>query len=601
MDLGLGRGGTLRHFRFNIPITKVDEDKRLVYGLVTEEVVDQSGEILDYEGSKKYFQEWSDGIAKATGGASLGNLRLMHQPIIAGKLIELNFDDVLKQISCVARIVSDDVWKLVLEGCLTGFSMGGKYIKRWKDAVDKAVTRFIARPVEVSVVDNPCVQTATFEYIKADGSIELRKFHAGDGDTGDETMLTPEQIRERAEKLAKDAGTPDAVDQFLAEAQTLLEGELEMAGKAAEVEITDPPAAETPAAETPADPPEESEVQRAAADAREAARLTAAEQLVQVWQAPDGTTHAKKAEGIDHILGAPAETAVEKALREAHEGGEPAPEPAAELEDVHRAAEAAHGLLVAAGEHIAPLAKGLYGVMELASALQNLQYITSSAAYEAASEGDSSPVPAQLLSSLRSLGATLVTMAEEEVAEMISDLGSNHVAILSPLVAEIVELAAIGDVEKGDSPVMQKAGARNSKRDATKIQTMHDHAVDLGATCSAEKTVVTEPSELTDEMILELPVVKTIVAERDGLAEEVTKAVSGIADLGTELATLRTDLEKLKKTPQPLPPRTDAVVLRRNGQDQTITQETLEKMSDEDKADLAIRLSQMNPTNVGGR
>ena len=36
--------------------------------------------------------------------------------------------------------------------------------------------RYTAKPAEVSLVDNPCNPSAHFEYVKADGSTELRKF-----------------------------------------------------------------------------------------------------------------------------------------------------------------------------------------------------------------------------------------------------------------------------------------------------------------------------------------------------------------------------------------------------------------------------------------
>jgi hypothetical protein len=585
-------------FRFNIPVTKVDEERRLVYGLVTEQIVDQSGEIMDYETSKAYFEEWSSRIAKATDGLSLGNLRLMHQPIVAGKITELLFDDALKQISCVARIVSDEVWKLVVEGCLTGFSIGGKYVRKWKDKVDKAVTWFTVRPVEISVVDNPCVETATFEFQKADGSIELRKFHAGDGDRGDEKMLTEEQIRARAEELAKAAGTPDAVEDFLVEAQTLLEGELEV--QRAAVAGGDEEQTEELPTPTPEEAAAELEVQRAAA----------AERLVQVWLAPDGTTHVKKAEAVDHVIANPAqeppaaETPVEKALREAREGaaGEAGED---DLSVLLEEVEVARKGLAAALEHVAPglVEKGIYEVRGLLQVLQELSYLVSSVRDEAMREADGSPVPAAMLAGLRQLAAAAVAMAQEEVAEMLTLLGggSDWADAIPP---GVVELAAFADVVKANEALVQKVGARHSAADAKKIQAMHDSSVELGASCgeTGKAAVTDEPGaeELSEEEVRELPAVKAILVENRGLQEEVRKAVDGIAEMGTKMAEMREELDKLKKTPQPLPPRTDAVVLRRNGANQTITQEDLEKMSSEDKADLAIRLQQMQPTHIGG-
>ena len=70
-------------------LAKVDIDKRLVYGIATAEVVDKSGEICDYETTKPYYKEWSNEFSKATNGASLGNLRSMHNPVAAGKIVDV--------------------------------------------------------------------------------------------------------------------------------------------------------------------------------------------------------------------------------------------------------------------------------------------------------------------------------------------------------------------------------------------------------------------------------------------------------------------------------------------------------------------------------
>lgn len=154
-------------------LAKIDEAKREVWGIATAEVVDKEGEIFDYESSKPYFKGWSDEISKATDGKSLGNVREMHEPSAVGKLVDLTFDDDLKQIRVAAKIVDDAAWKKCAEGVYTGFSIGGRYAKAWKDG---EFTRFTAIPAEISVVDNPCVPTAHFTAVKADGTFEVRKF-----------------------------------------------------------------------------------------------------------------------------------------------------------------------------------------------------------------------------------------------------------------------------------------------------------------------------------------------------------------------------------------------------------------------------------------
>lgn len=161
-----------------VPLVKVDESKREVWGVAAEEAPDKMGEIMDYAKSKPRFQEWSEQIAKASGGKSLGNVREMHQPRAVGKLIDLQFDDANKKIFVGAKIVDDAAWKKVAEGIYTGFSVGGDYGDIWRDATLPALRRYEAIPFEVSTVDNPAMYGATFELIRMDGSSEMRKFAA---------------------------------------------------------------------------------------------------------------------------------------------------------------------------------------------------------------------------------------------------------------------------------------------------------------------------------------------------------------------------------------------------------------------------------------
>jgi hypothetical protein len=156
-------------------IAKIDESKHEVWGVATAEVIDKEGEIFDYESSKPYFRKWSDEIAKATDGKSLGNVREMHAPSAVGKLVAIHFDDELRQVRVGARIVDTTAWQKCTAGVYTGFSIGGSYVKTWKDG---EFIRFTASPVEISVVDNPCVPGAHFTAVKADGTSEVRKFKA---------------------------------------------------------------------------------------------------------------------------------------------------------------------------------------------------------------------------------------------------------------------------------------------------------------------------------------------------------------------------------------------------------------------------------------
>jgi len=101
-----------------IPIAKIDEDQRMVYGYATVEEIDAHGEIIGYEASKKAFGDW------------IGNIRDMHQDIAVGKNMETEFDDEAKGVWIGAKISESDdgeqAWIKVKEGVYSGFSIGGK-------------------------------------------------------------------------------------------------------------------------------------------------------------------------------------------------------------------------------------------------------------------------------------------------------------------------------------------------------------------------------------------------------------------------------------------------------------------------------------------
>ena len=157
-----------------LPLAKVDLDQRIVHGVATAEAPDRGGEICDYASTKPYFETWSAEARSASGGKSLGAVRAMHGRVAAGKLIDISFDDEGKRILVAAKIVDDDEWLKVTEGVYTGFSQGGRYVKRWPDP-ETGLTRFTAEPTEISLVDLPCLPDATFEVVK-DGVVEKRAF-----------------------------------------------------------------------------------------------------------------------------------------------------------------------------------------------------------------------------------------------------------------------------------------------------------------------------------------------------------------------------------------------------------------------------------------
>ena len=164
-----------------IPITKIDEDQRMVYGYATVEEIDAHGEIIGYEASKKAFGEW------------IGNIRDMHQDIAVGKNMETEFDDEAKGVWIGAKISESDdgeqAWIKVKEGVYSGFSIGGRVndaeIRQMSvDGKKKGVTVITDYDLgEVSLVDNPACPSAIFQMVKSvDGKLtEAEEIQQGIG------------------------------------------------------------------------------------------------------------------------------------------------------------------------------------------------------------------------------------------------------------------------------------------------------------------------------------------------------------------------------------------------------------------------------------
>lgn len=153
-----------------VPLQKVIEARREVWGIAAAEQPDSSGEIMDYAKSKPHFWEWSKRVHKASKGKSLGNVRDSHTSKAVGKVIKLLFDDAAKSIRVGVKVVDSEAWQKVIEGVFTGFSIGGTYGRRWPDEMNKGYIRYEAIPNEISLVDLPCIPGAIIEMVKADGT-----------------------------------------------------------------------------------------------------------------------------------------------------------------------------------------------------------------------------------------------------------------------------------------------------------------------------------------------------------------------------------------------------------------------------------------------
>jgi hypothetical protein len=162
--------------RLSMPFAKVDEAKRLVSGYATLDNIDTQGDIVLADASMKAFSR------------ARGNIREMHQPIAVGKMVDFQEDEFYdtesqkfyRGIFVTARVSegAEDTWKKVLDGTLTGFSIGGEVNDSSNDFSKDAgkTVRYIKDYdlTELSLVDNPANQLANVLSIqKSAGSVTL--------------------------------------------------------------------------------------------------------------------------------------------------------------------------------------------------------------------------------------------------------------------------------------------------------------------------------------------------------------------------------------------------------------------------------------------
>ena len=148
--------------RFSMPIGKVDQERRIVSGFATLDNIDKQNDIVTTEASLTAFKKFR------------GNLREMHQPTAVGKIVSFKedryFDPNTKKfysgvyVSAYVSKGAQDTWEKVLDGTLTGFSIGGSIKKSddsYNEELDKPIRIIKEYELhELSLVDNPANQFA---------------------------------------------------------------------------------------------------------------------------------------------------------------------------------------------------------------------------------------------------------------------------------------------------------------------------------------------------------------------------------------------------------------------------------------------------------
>jgi hypothetical protein len=192
--------------RLSMPFGKVDQERRMVSGFASLDNLDKQMDIVTAEASMAAFAKFR------------GNIREMHQPLAVGKMINFKedkyFDPESKKfykgvfVSAYVSKGAQDTWEKVLDGTLTGFSIGGR-MNKWDDAYDDTMEKQIRiikdyDLIELSLVDSPANQFASImsvekvdgvDMIKADNTVLENVFY--DKESGlvivseEETQVSP--------------------------------------------------------------------------------------------------------------------------------------------------------------------------------------------------------------------------------------------------------------------------------------------------------------------------------------------------------------------------------------------------------------------------
>ncbi|HWJ39872.1 MAG TPA: hypothetical protein VNT29_02010 [Candidatus Limnocylindrales bacterium] len=175
--------GSVKYLTAAIKSVEEKDDGLYIQGCLAAEEVDDTGEVMDWETSIPHFKSWNRAFAEKTanaeGGISVGNLRIMHQRIAAGKFVAMDYDEDAKKVLVTAKVTNEAEKKNVREGIYTAFSVGAKYMKKWYDSTLKAV-RWTAKPFEGSLVDIGAMPSANgFTYRAIDGTEETKQFDGG--------------------------------------------------------------------------------------------------------------------------------------------------------------------------------------------------------------------------------------------------------------------------------------------------------------------------------------------------------------------------------------------------------------------------------------
>ena len=165
------------NLRLSMPFSKVDKERRIVSGFASLDNLDKQNDIVTSEASMAAFAKFR------------GNIREMHSSLAVGKMVSFKedkyFDPESKKfykgvyVSAYVSKGAQDTWEKVLDGTLSGFSIGGR-MNKWDDGYDeKSETqiRIIKEYdlVELSLVDSPANQFANIMSVEKVDGVDIVK------------------------------------------------------------------------------------------------------------------------------------------------------------------------------------------------------------------------------------------------------------------------------------------------------------------------------------------------------------------------------------------------------------------------------------------
>jgi len=168
------------NLRLSMPFSKVDKERRTVSGFASLDNIDKQDDIVTAEASMDAFAKFR------------GNIREMHQPLAVGKMVDFKaekyFDPESKKfysgvfVSAYVSKGAQDTWEKVLDGTLSGFSIGGR-MNKWDDGFDEKSDKAIRiikqyDLIELSLVDSPANQFANIVSVEKIDGVDVFKADA---------------------------------------------------------------------------------------------------------------------------------------------------------------------------------------------------------------------------------------------------------------------------------------------------------------------------------------------------------------------------------------------------------------------------------------